>query len=111
MILKKEKTIESRWSVHKIAPYNKVNIGDTLYLKETGKNVYYKAKCSDVKFFELNKETVDMIKEKYNEYIKIKDFSECYNKNYCTLVWISNIEKINEMKVKRSNGAGCIIMN
>ena len=111
MILNKEKTIESRWSVHKIAPYNKVNIGDTLYLKETGKNVYYKAKCSDVKFFELNKETVDMIKEKYNEYIKIKDFSECYNKNYCTLVWINDIEKISEMKVKRSNGAGWIIMN
>lgn len=111
MLLSGEKTVESRWSMHKIAPYNKVSVGDVLYLKETGKNVKYKCLVSDVKFFELDKEKVDFIKEKYNKYIRIKDFSECYKKNYCTLIWVSNIETIKEMKVKRSNGAGWIIMN
>lgn len=111
MILSGEKTIESRWSVHKIAPYNKVKIGDILYLKETGKNVYYKAICSDVKFFEITHEVINMIKEKYGDGIKMRDYSDCYNKKYCSLIWISNIEKIEEMKVKRSNGAGWIIMD
>jgi len=39
MVLSGEKTIESRWSMHKVAPYGKVNIGDEILLKETGKNV------------------------------------------------------------------------
>ena len=33
MVLNGEKTIESRWSMNKIAPYKKVNIGDEILLK------------------------------------------------------------------------------
>ena len=32
-----EKTIESRWSMHKVAPYGKVSVGDEILLKETAK--------------------------------------------------------------------------
>lgn len=37
MVLNGKKTIESRWSMHKIAPYDKENIGDLILLKETVK--------------------------------------------------------------------------
>ena len=30
MVLNGEKTIESRWSMHKVAPYNKVSVGDEI---------------------------------------------------------------------------------
>lgn len=33
MVLSGEKTIESRWSMNKCAPYGKVGVGDTIWLK------------------------------------------------------------------------------
>lgn len=33
IVLNGEKTIESRWSMHKVTPYGKVNIGDEILLK------------------------------------------------------------------------------
>lgn len=36
MVLSGEKTIESRWGMHKVAPYNKVSVGAKILLKETG---------------------------------------------------------------------------
>ena len=49
MVLNGEKTIESRWSMHKVAPYNRVSVGDEILLKETGKDVTATAKVKDVK--------------------------------------------------------------
>lgn len=35
-LLKGEKTIESRWMKHRIAPYGRVNTGDIVYVKKSG---------------------------------------------------------------------------
>lgn len=37
MVLSGEKTIESRWSMNKVAPYGKVSVGDEILLKELAK--------------------------------------------------------------------------
>ena len=73
MILSGTKTIESRFSANKIVPYNKVDVGDILYLKETGKDVSVKAIVSDVKFFELNADIVEDIRIKYGKDIGEED--------------------------------------
>ena len=52
-ILAGTKTIESRFSFNKIAPYNKVSVNDTIYLKESGGQVVAKAKVKDVKYYQL----------------------------------------------------------
>lgn len=44
MVLCGEKTIESRWSKNKIAPYHRVNIGDDILLKLSGSPVTAAAK-------------------------------------------------------------------
>lgn len=61
MILNGEKTIESRWSMNKIMPYKKVNIGDELLLKLTGKTVNATANVKDVKYYELTPQVVEEI--------------------------------------------------
>ncbi len=52
-VLSGQKTIESRWSMRKIAPYNKIKVGDTILIKKTGDKILAKAEVSEVKFFEL----------------------------------------------------------
>lgn len=112
MVLTGEKTIESRWSMKKVAPYNKVSAGDLILLKETGKMVTATAIVSQAKFYELTPEKVEELREKYGKKIgtdKFKDWQATLQKKYCTLIWLENVQKISPLKVPRSNGAGWIV--
>ncbi len=62
MVLSGEKTIESRWSMNKVAPFGKVSVGDEILLKETGKDVTATAKVKAVKYYELTPEIVEEIR-------------------------------------------------
>lgn len=113
MILSGEKTIESRWSMHKVAPYNKVSVGDEILLKETGKNVTAIAKVKKVKFYELTPQKVEDIKLEYGKQIgidKFENWQATLQKKYCTLIWLIDVKEIKPMKVQRSNGAGWILL-
>lgn len=112
MVLSGEKTIESRWSMNKIAPFNKVNVGDVLLLKQTGHDVTATAKVKAVKYFELTPNVAEKIKAKWNKEIGIYKFEnwETYkNKKYCTLIWLEDVKTIKPLEVPRSNGAGWIV--
>ena len=113
MILSGEKTIESRWAMHKVAPYNKVKVGDKILLKETGKDVTATAFASKVEQFELTPKIAEEIRKKYGKQIGIDKFDNWQivsNKNYCTLIWLDNVKKCTPIKVARSNGAGWITL-
>ena len=113
MVLSGEKTIESRWSMNKVAPYGKVSIGDKILLKETGKDVTATAIVKDVKYYELTPEIVEEIRLHYGKQIgtdKFEDWEATLHKRYCTLIWLSNVKNVAPIKVKRSNGAGWLLM-
>ena len=113
MVLSGEKTIESRWSMNKIAPYNKVGVGDEILLKLTGQPVTATAKVKDVKYYELTPEIVEDIRIKYGKEIgtdKFENWESTLQKKYCTLIWLDDVKKIRPMQVKRSNGAGWIVV-
>lgn len=114
MILEGTKTIESRFAMNRTIPYKKVEKGDIILLKETGKDVTAKAVADKVEYYELTPEKVEEIRFKYGRQIgtdKIKDWTDTARKKYCTLVWLNKVEKIPSMKVPRSNGAGWIILS
>jgi ASC-1-like (ASCH) protein len=113
LILSGKKTIESRFSFNKIAPYNKVKVGETIYLKESGKNITARAKVKDVKFFELNPEIVEDIRVKYGNNIGVADvdsWNKTKQKKFGTLVWLENVETINEIKTNRSCGTAWFVL-
>lgn len=74
MILNGEKVIETRFSKNKIPPFNKVNIGEIVYLKESGKDIITLFEIEKVIFFDnLTMEKVEGIKREYNDLIKAPD--------------------------------------
>lgn len=84
MVLSGEKTIESRWSMNKVAPYGKVSVGDEILLKETGKDVTAVATAEKVLFFKLTPEIVEEIRAKYGKQIgtdNLKIGKKLYKKN------------------------------
>ncbi len=114
MVLSGEKTIESRWSMNKVAPYHKVNVGDELLLKLTGQAVTATAKVKDVKYYELTPKIVDEIRVKYGKEIgtdRFEDWESTLQKKYCTLIWLDEVKTIEPIQVPRSNGAGWIVVN
>lgn len=114
LILSGEKTIESRFSFNKIAPYGKVAVGDIIYLKETGKNITAKAKVKDVKFFELTPLSVEQIRINYGNAIGVSSVKAWENtklKKFGTLIFLENVEKISEIKVDRSCGTAWFVLN
>ncbi|MEK6921860.1 MAG: hypothetical protein AABX82_08275 [Nanoarchaeota archaeon] len=114
-ILRKEKTIESRWYVHKKAPYQQIKEGEVIYFKETGNPVTAKARVSKVLFFDkLSLKKVQEILKKYgkkigfNKITKKNAFEKYKNKKYCTLIFLSNIEKIKSFTInKKGYGLMC----
>lgn len=113
MVISGTKTIESRWSMNRCAPFNKIKVGDIIYIKQTGKPVTAKAVAKKVKFYNLTPEIVEEIRVKYGKFIgtdKFEDWQSTLNKKYYTLIWLDKVEKISPIDVPRSNGAGWIIL-
>lgn len=114
-ILDKKKTIESRWSKNKIAPWKKVKIGDTVYFKNSGEAVVARARVGRVKQFEnLNLSKIKEILKEYGGDGKIsvgnvrKTLEWIKNKNYCTLVYLRNPVKVKPFTINKTGfGSGC----
>lgn len=107
-ILQKEKRIESRWYVHKKAPYQQVKEGEIIYFKETGKSITAKARVSKVLFFDtLTPQKVKGILEKYGKDIGFDNtakkiaFEKYKNKKYCTLIFLKNVEEIGAIAIDK----------
>ena len=67
-ILSGHKLIEARLGVDRRAPYNKVEPGDTIYIKPTSQRVAAKAIVKRVDQYEgLDHEDIDRLKDLYND--------------------------------------------
>ena len=109
-----EKTIESRWSRHKISPYGKINPGDMVYFKYSGHPVTTKAMVSRVlQFDHLNLAKIKEIIDKYSGPGKIclqetEDLSWYLSKNYCTLIFLKDSTKVTPFQIDKTGfGSGC----
>ncbi len=97
-ILSGKKTIESRWYKNRIAPWNRISDGDTVYFKDSGEPVSAVAKVSKVlQFSNLDEKHFSEIMAKYADDIclKTREFNEYYqSKNYCILIFLTNPQKL-----------------
>ncbi len=108
-ILSGEKTIESRWYKFKRNPWNRLNVGETIYFKDSGDPVNFKAEIEKVLQFEnLTLEKAKELVNKYSDKIclsKIHDekFWEYFkDKKYCMLIFLKNVEKISPFNIDKT---------
>lgn len=65
-ILYGKKTIDSRWYINKVAPWNQIEIDDEVYFKESGSPIRAKARVSYViQYDDLNTNTISTIINTY----------------------------------------------
>jgi len=108
-ILKAEKTIESRWYKSKIAPWDKIKIGDSIYFKDSGEPVTVKAKVVKVEQYEILNNNHDLeIMKKYAEKdlgtnnITSKIRKYIFNKKYAIFIFFDSVQKIKPFYIDKS---------
>lgn len=108
------KSIESRFSKNRITPYKKINIGDTIYLKESGKDICGKFIAKDVLYFNnLNETRMMEIKSKYGSMVNAPDdyWNIKMDSKYGTLIYIKSPEYITPIRVYKKGRQGFVSFN
>ncbi len=104
MILSGEKSIESRWYVNRVAPWNMLAKGDVVYFKLPGRSVTAKATVDDVMQFEkLDMKQAYRIIEKYGREIGLskQDSKWFKGKNYCILAFLKDPEAVKPFNINK----------
>lgn len=119
-ILSGQKTIETRWYKNKIAPYNKIKAGDTVYFKDSGSLVRASAVVAKVEQFVLqtiadSQKIIDL----YGSSGLIDNLDNdashwAVGKKYAILIWLKNVQKLTPFNINKEgfgSGAAWITVN
>jgi len=110
-----KKKIESRFSINKISPYEKIKEGDVVILKESGGPITGIFVVGEVKFFkQLDKCLIAKIEDEFGELICTsydKDFWTKREKaNYASLIEVNKIKKLPPFKSEKRDRSGWSIL-
>lgn len=110
-ILKGQKTIESRWYKHKIAPWDRIQFGDTIYFKESGQPVTARATVSRVLAYDqLDQGKIEKIIREYGSQIaphstqkELDNWArELAGKNYCLLIFLNKVISLPPFRINKA---------
>lgn len=108
-ILTSEKTIESRWYVNRISPWNKIKKGETVWFKNSGEKVTLRANVDKVlQFDNLSSRKILEVLKTYGKEIgfensQYKNFAnKSDNKNYCILVFLKNPKPVKSFAINKA---------
>lgn len=90
--------------MNKITPFNKISIGEKVYMQEVGKDVTATFEVEDVKFFEnLSENEIEKIRIQYGKDICADEnfWSLKKHSKYATLIYIKNAKAIAPFKVSK----------
>jgi len=111
-ILDGQKTIESRFSSMRCAPYERVKLGDVVLLKKAGGPVVGICQIASVRFYQLEEDSWREIKTFATE-ICAEDptFWEAReDASFATLMRIKHVQTINPIKVEKKDRRGWVVL-
>jgi ASC-1-like (ASCH) protein len=97
LILEGKKTIETRFSIHRQAPFEQITKNDVILLKETSGPVVGFCRVSDAWFYVLNQNSWDIIKNEFFKEILVKDqrfWEDKKNSSYASLIRIRDVHRL-----------------
>lgn len=93
LILSGQKTMESRFSKAKIAPYGVISSGDLVYIKPAGKEIIGQFRVKKVIFYDgLTVRDLTELRERYSKELSVDgDYWQKRQPNYGTLIFIGEV--------------------
>jgi hypothetical protein len=113
LLLDGQKTIESRFSTHRRAPYYQVQHGDVILLKRSGGPIAGIGLVADAKFYQLTPDVLQHIRDEYADELGINDpsfWSDRERASFATLLCLSHVRRLDPIPyLKRDQRAWLIL--
>ena len=111
-ILDGKKTMETRFSIVRCAPYDRVESGDVVLLKKSGGAVVGICRIRSARFYRLEKDSWDEIKTFARDICaEDPEFWEQRKKaSFATLMRIHNVKTITPITIKKRDRRGWVIL-
>jgi len=113
-ILEGKKTVESRFSSVRCAPYDKVNTGDVILLKKAGGPVSGICRVDSVWFYEVDRTSLKEIRREFAAQICAADpdfWSAREEKSYATLISLGDVKRLPEFTVSKRDRRGWVTID
>jgi ASC-1-like (ASCH) protein len=112
-IFEGRKSIESRFTKTKRAPFGQIRVGDKMLLKLSSGPVCGSAVVGDFQSFEnLNPGKIDEIKRKYNQYILGADkyWESRADCRFGVLVWLKDVKTIKARTINKKDWRAWVVL-
>jgi hypothetical protein len=112
-ILEGKKTIESRFSINKCAPYKKISEGDIILFKRSGGPICGISIVSNLWFYNLDPASWKEIKQEFTAGICAQDpsFWEQREKaSYATLIKLKNVKATTPISITKKDRRGWVVL-
>ncbi len=112
-MLNGKKTIESRISKNRIAPYQRISQDDIVVIKKSGGGLVAYFTIKNIIFFDLNEISINVIKEKYNKELCVSNefWEQKKDSSYATLIFIDKLVKLESFKINKKGMQTWIVLN
>jgi len=110
-ILEGKKTVESRFSSVRCAPYDKVRSGDTILLKKAGGPVSGICRVDSAWFYEVDQSSLKEIRREFAAQICPADpdfWSAREEKSFATLISLTDVRRLPEFPVGKRDRRGWV---
>lgn len=112
-LLNGTKTVESRFSANRCAPYEQVNKGDIILLKKSGGAVVGICQASQRWFYRLDANSWRTIKQEFTDYLGIQDpdfWKDRASASYATLIKVRHVRSITPIRVEKRDRRGWVVL-
>lgn len=98
-----KKTIESRFSKKRIAPYNNITKDDIVFVKKSGGKIVAYFKIKEVRFYDLESFPASNIRHEFNKYLCVDDefWQKKKDSKYATLIFIKELVRLKPFSVQK----------
>ena len=113
-ILDGKKTVESRFSTRKFAPYNRVDKGDVVLLKQSSGPIVGLCQVNYVWFYQLDPESWRTIREDFAAAICAQNpdfWKEREAATFATLMRIQHVKSIEPIKFAKRDRRGWVVLH
>ena len=107
------KTIESRFSAKRTAPFNKIQPGDVILLKRASGPIVAICLAKDTWFYRLDPESWRTIKEDFATYLCAQDpsfWQEREHASFATLIKVERVTPVEHISVKKRDRRGWVVL-
>ncbi|MEB3885519.1 ASCH domain-containing protein [Lyngbya sp. CCY1209] len=113
-VLEGKKTVESRFSTRRFAPYNKVQKGDVVLLKRSSGPILGICQISYVWFYELDPQSWHTIRQEFSQALCAQDpefWKAREAASYATLMRVNNVKAIEPIKFTKRDRRGWVVLH